>query len=1054
MRKLFVGAVLCACFITPARPLRADSYYQLKPDDPRAVYVTKEQFNVQGDGIADDANGIQQAIDSSRRGIVFIPEGRYRLGKTIYVWSGTRVIGYGQKRPVFVLGKNTPGFQDISNKYEYEGTGKYMVHFANGRSGMGGSGTVNDASEVTFYSSMANIDFEMQDGNPAAIAIRFHIAQHCSLQHMDFHVGTCRAALEDIGNQASDIHVYGGKYGIITKRTSPVWQFLLTDSSFEGQTDSGIHTMEVGFTLMRVRFSHMPIAIQIAPGEVEQLYGRDLQMEDIRTAALKGGNTKNTHSEITLTNIACSNVPTFYQGDENVAAPSQHYMMDRFTLGLMIADDGREAGIAMQHKEHSLQQPAPAVACDIPALPPMSEWVNVHTLDVKGDGRTDDTAALKAAIEKHKVLYLPSGSYLVSTSIELKPDTVLIGLHPSNTSINLANGAAGFDGEGDPVGVLVAPKGGKNIVVSISVGPGSNSRAAGVVWMAGPNSLLDDMSFSGGGGGGGFGGFGGGARGAGPGRGDANNVGRGGPGGMGRGDAGGFARGGMGRGDANGVGRGDMGVFARGAGMGRGDANGVGRGGPGGMGRGDAGGFARGGRGGPMGPDLLIKDGGGGIFRGNWPHSTSSRIGGLRIENTSTVGKIYQISVEHHNRVETMLHNVQNWEIYALQTEEENPAGHEAFSTEIQDCKNILIANLYMYRVSRTTLPKTYAVMVKNSDDIRFENAKVFSQTRLAFDNAVLDEDSGVAVRSQFFTNFVIKKGSMKPPAPAAQLPVVFEKGAKIEKLAGDFSNASGLTVDDAGHLFFTDAGVRKIYRWNDTDKKAQLIATTQGQPMVLGFVKPSTLLIVAYERAVYSLNIAESNSTPQMVTGVAEKQPDTQYLLPVGLHNMFSILNDLMIRRDYIYQGGSNTAVSRVNENAPRSYFYAPGTKTAIFAGGTWRPILQSSNMIVFSPGDEHYIVSEDDGKTYRVKLGADEKLTSSVFVNRGGTSVINDAAGNVYVASDQVYIYDREGKQIGVLATPERPGSLAFGGADGRTLFIGARSSLYSVRMAGPGR
>ena len=52
---------------------------------------------------------------------------------------------------------------------------------------------------------------------------------------MDFRVGSALAALEDIGNQASDIHVFGGKYGIITKRTAPVWQFLLMDSSFEGQ---------------------------------------------------------------------------------------------------------------------------------------------------------------------------------------------------------------------------------------------------------------------------------------------------------------------------------------------------------------------------------------------------------------------------------------------------------------------------------------------------------------------------------------------------------------------------------------------------------------------------------------------------------------------------------------------------------------------------------------------------------------------------------------------------------------------------------------------------
>jgi sugar lactone lactonase YvrE len=154
------------------------------------------------------------------------------------------------------------------------------------------------------------------------------------------------------------------------------------------------------------------------------------------------------------------------------------------------------------------------------------------------------------------------------------------------------------------------------------------------------------------------------------------------------------------------------------------------------------------------------------------------------------------------------------------------------------------------------------------------------------------------------------------------------------------------------------------------------------------------------------------------------------------------------------VYRQGSNTAVINVVENARRGYFYAPGTRTAIFAGGTWRPILQSSNVAAFSPGDEHYVTSEDDGRTYRVKLDNDEKLTTSVFVERGGTSVINDATGNVYIAGDQVYIYSRGGKQIGVLVTPERPGGLAFGGSDNRTLFIGARSSLYSIRMATPER
>ena len=78
----------------------------------------------------------------------------------------------------------------------------------------------------------------------------------------------------------------------------------------------------------------------------------------------------------------------------------------------------------------------------------------------------------------------------------------------------------------------------------------------------------------------------------------------------------------------------------------------------------------------------------------------------------------------------------------------------------------------------------------------------------------------------------------------------MFEENAKLERLAGGFSNASGLTADDAGHLFFTDAAMGGIYRWDEAERKAKLIAETEYQPMVMGFARPATLLIVAYEKA------------------------------------------------------------------------------------------------------------------------------------------------------------------------------------------------------------
>jgi sugar lactone lactonase YvrE len=987
--KCITSILIALTFL--AVPLYADSYYPIRPEDPQAVYFTKDQFDIHADGEGDDSDALQQAINSvSRGGIVFIPEGRYRLSKTIIVGGGIRLIGYGAERPVFVLAANTPSFQ--------WGTGKYMFHFAQsnlpssstgtGRGGMGqrgmmggrrgeaqgrgggagrgmfggrggfGFGGFSDASETTFYSGMDNINIEIEEGNLAAIAVRFHVAQHSFLRHMNFNIGSAYAAVEDIGNQINDSNFVGGKYGIITKRTAPVWQFLIMDSHFEGQSEAGIQTMEAGFTMVRVSFENMPVAIQITLGEVEQLYGRDLQMKNISLAGFKHGNAENLHSEVTFTNVACSDVPTFYRGDEVLKAPSQHYVIDKFTVGLEIGADGREQGVIMRHREHELSEPAPAVATDIPELPPMSEWVNVHTLGVVGDGSTDDTQAIKTAIEEHKALYFPMGRYRISEPVKLKEDTVIIGLHPSSTSISMQNNVVG---EEEPVGVIIAPKGGKNIVSSISVSPGSNPGAAGVLWMAGPDSMLDDVSFGGGGG------------------------------------------------------------------------------------------FGRRSGGRSNGPDLMIIDGGSGIFRGNWPHGTSSSLG-LHIENTSTKGKIYQMSVEHHMQVELIIRNVENWEFYALQTEEENPAGHEANAMHIENCRNILFANTYMYRVSRSIWPTTYGIIVRNSDNIKFENVKVFSQTRLAFDTAVYDEDSSVTVGPQFFTSFVVKK-DMKAPGELRLSQELFEKNAKLEKLATGFRNATGLTTDTKGHLFFSDDSNRKVYRWNEVDKKAEQIAETPDQPVVMAYVEPSTLLMVARGSSVYSLNLAQDGATPQTVTETTEKLPDTKLLIPVGLHNMMSILDDLMEHRDYLYRRGSNTAVVSVIENAPRAYYYAPGTKTAIKTGGTWRPLVQSSNIGAFSPGDKFYVTSEDDGKTYHVILNKNDTLTYYVFAERGGTSVIEDAAGNVYIASDQVYIYNSQGKQIGILELPERPGSLAFGGPDNRTLFIGARSSVYSIRTVNPG-
>lgn len=73
-------------------------------------------------------------------------------------------------------------------------------------------------------------------------------------------------------------------------------------------------------------------------------------------------------------------------------------------------------------------------------------------------------------------------------------------------------------------------------------------------------------------------------------------------------------------------------------------------------------------------------------------------------------------------------------------------------------------------------------------------------------------------------------------------------------------------------------------------------------------------------------------------------------------------------------------------------------------------------------------------------------------LFVNRGGESVTVEPDDKVYIASGQIYVYHADGSLAGEIDVPERPTSIVFGGKDGRTLFILARTSLYALNTLGP--
>ncbi|MBN1568174.1 MAG: SMP-30/gluconolactonase/LRE family protein [Acidobacteria bacterium] len=1018
--------VACKCFLFAVAlhggvsVLAAASAITTRLDDPRAVHLATPAFKVHGDGVSDDSAAIQEAIDKAAsrlwEGIVFVPSGRYRLTRTIFIWAGVRVYGYGPTRPVFVLGDNTPGYQQgIGLMVMFSGS-RPPAAGAAPRQGFPGSfrvpfpppgivpsnDAIGDAGPGTFYSAMSNIDFEIGAGNPAAVAIRAHYAQHCFLRHMDFHIGSGLAALTEIGNEAENLRFYGGAYGILTGKPSAAWQFTLIDSIFEGQRKACIREHEAGLTLIRNTFRNAPTAIEIDPEYYDQLWVKDCRFESISGSAIIISNENNPLVEVGVENAVLRDVPVFARFRESgkaVAGKGKQYRIKDFNYGLIVPGLGMTGKVDMIYRATPLEIMPEPLPPAIRLLPPTEEWVNVRTLGVAGDGATDDTAAIQKAIAGHRVLYFPSGRYIIKNTLTLKPDTVMIGLHPLMTQFNLPDAAPGFEGMGTPRPMISAPSGGKNILSGFGLFTGGvNPRASGVIWRAGADSMINDVRFLGG-------------HGSGTGQTYNNNN------------------------------TADPELRKRWDGQY---------------------------------PSLWIRDGGGGTFANIWTPNTYAQAG-FYVSNTRTPGHVYQLSNEHHVRAEIRLDRVENWDINAPQTEGEAGESIEAVSMEIQSSKNITIANYHGYRVTRSRAPFPAAVRIYNSEDIRFRNVHVNAESgigfcnadgchtflrlsKFPFENSIQDRTHRLEVRER---EFAVLDIPANPPMPApADASAVLAPGAKVRKLEEGFHSISGAAVDASGKLYFVEHHRNRIYSWSPT--KGLIIENDHPlDPVNLAFDRSGNLMVLSSwgsEGTVFSFKPGEPADITVLKPQPTQPRPEARAILPANYWNNGEFRNQL----DFTtmrYRTLSEMFIEDVATPKKKQYVSPDGS---IFlpaglvvqqgppdaTGWRFSDNLDAYGFLNAAVGDRIYIASSSEDRTYSAVVGADGALRDlKPLVERGGESVAVGPDGNIYVANGQIFVYSPDGGEFARIDVPQRPINIIFGGEDGRTLYILAHRALYCV-------
>jgi hypothetical protein len=628
--------------------------------------------------------------------------------------------------------------------------------------------------------------------------------------------------------------------------------------------------------------------------------------------------------------------------------------------------------------------------------------VNVHALGVKGDGTTDDTTTLQQAIDAHRVLYFPSGHYAVRDTLTLKPDTVLIGLHPTLTQIDLLDETPGFQGVGAPKPVILAPQGGATILSGIGIFTGGiNPRAVAVLWEAGEQSLIDDVRFLGG-------------HGSGTNPYNNNHT-----------------------ADSDLHKRWDSQYPSLWIADGGGGT------------------FAD-----IWTPNTFAQAGflvshtktPGHVYELSNEHHLRNEIKFDHAENWDINAP--QTEEEAGESPEALSLEIDdsrnltfaNYHTYRV-TRSRAP-----FPTAVR----IYNSSAIHFRNVHVNAESGYGICDSNGCGTFLRLSK------FPYENAVEDVTHHLMVREREFAVLDIPAEPVQPEAVDAS--AVFAPGAAVKKLEDGFFSISGAAVDAAGKLYFVDHHFQRIYSWSEKDGLG-VERDNALDPVNLAFDKSGNLIVLSSagpEGTVYTFrpgSAAEELSvlTPQPArrhehvsvifpvnwwnNGEFKDQLDLDTMRFTTLAEMFAADATTAKAREYVSADGS------VFLPAGRVFQQGPATDTS---GWRFSDNLDTYGFLTAAPGEHVYVSSESEDITYSAKVSADGTLGDlKPFAQRGGESVAVDDKGNVYVANGQIFVYSPDGRQIAQIDVPERPLQLVFGGADRKSLFILAHHALFVVRV-----
>jgi gluconolactonase len=287
--------------------------------------------------------------------------------------------------------------------------------------------------------------------------------------------------------------------------------------------------------------------------------------------------------------------------------------------------------------------------------------------------------------------------------------------------------------------------------------------------------------------------------------------------------------------------------------------------------------------------------------------------------------------------------------------------------------------------------------------------------------------------------------------------------GAKIEKLLGNVRFAEGpVWVSSGGYLLFSDVMANATMKWSPTGglavyRKGIFSGTFPNEALVgsNGLTLDRQGRVVAAEHGNRRVVRIEKDAKDGAVTVLGDRYEGKRLNSP----------NDLVVKRNGdIYFTDPTGLYGRWPDGPgkPQPELSFNGVYRITTPGKVelLTKDIPYPNGIAFSPDESKLYVANSRPDKYWMQFDVNKdgalsngRKFADVTAEPGegvpdGMKV--DTAGNIYAtALEGVQVFSAQGKRLGAIQTPEIPANCAWGDADGKSLYITARTGLYRIKL-----